>query len=368
MHIAILGGGLTALSTAWSLIEQGHTVDLCYPKRVGNASSAGGGMLSPSCEADGCTPDLVQLSIDSCASYPQWIASIEAISNLSCGYHQKGTLLVALHHDHNQELEHLVGFQQTHGLKQEWLTRKILKRKSPNLTRHIGGLWFPDDHFVNPRKLCKSLRLALKMRGVRFFEGECSLQFIDSTPNSSVQSILVDGVTKSADLYVLADGAWSLNHLQNLPLRPVKGQFLLIEPKEGSEPLIEQVIRTPDVYIIPRENGQLYVGATMEEEGFDDRQTVGAALDLLYHAFQVLPGVYEMIIQESGHGFRPALRDNQPMIGASSHPNLWLNIGHYRHGIMLAPGAAQLFTDALLNQTVIPNAFSPHRFSIDCPP
>ena len=127
------------------------------------------------------------------------------------------------------------------------------------------------------------------------------------------------------------------------------------------------MIRTPDVYIIPRENGQLYVGATMEEEGFDSRQTAGASLDLLYHAFQVLPGVYEMIIRESGHGFRPALRDNQPMIGSSSHPNLWFNIGHYRHGIMLAPAAGRLFTDALLDETIIPYAFSPSRFSFGQP-
>ena len=367
MHVAILGGGITALSTAWSLIEKGHTVELCYPKRIGNASSAAGGMLSPSCEADGCEPDLIQLSIDSCKAYPQWIKSIEQTSDLTCGYQEKGTLLVALHHDHNQELEHLVAFQQTHGLNQEWLTRKGLKTKSPNLTRHIGGLWFPDDHFVNPRELCKSLRVALQRRGVLFIEGDCSLHFVSSTPNSAVESLQVDGIERAADIYVLADGAWSMHHLPTLPLRPVKGQFLILEPKEHSEPLIEQVIRTPDVYIIPRENGQLYVGATMEEEGFDNRQTAGASLDLLYHAFQVLPGVYEMIVRESGHGFRPALRDNQPMIGPSTHSNLWLNIGHYRHGIMLAPAAAQLFTDALLHKANIPNAFASSRFSIGPP-
>ena len=141
----------------------------------------------------------------------------------------------------------------------------------------------------------------------------------------------------------------------------VKGQFLILEPRH-SHPLIKHVIRTPDVYIIPRDNGQLYIGATMEEEGFDNRQTAGASLDLLYHAFQVLPGVYEMIVREHGHGFRPALRDNQPMIGASSHPNLWLNIGHYRHGIMLAPGAANLVTAALFDNVDIPT-FRPTRFS-----
>ena len=154
-----------------------------------------------------------------------------------------------------------------------------------------------------------------------------------------------------------------MRHIPSLPLRPVKGQFLILEPKDNCEPLIQHVIRTPDVYIIPRENGCLYIGATMEEEGFDVRQTAGATLDLLYHAFQVLPGVYEMIVRESGHGFRPALRDNQPLIGPSLHPNLWYNIGHYRHGIMLAPGAAHLFTKSLLDGMDIPQAFSANRFS-----
>ena len=367
MHVAILGGGITALSTAWSLVEKGHTVELCFNKRLGNASNAAGGMLSPSCEADGCDPDLIQLSIESCAIYPDWVASVEAYSGIDCGYQTLGTLLVALHHDHNQELEHLVAFQQTHGLSQEWLTRKGLKRKSPNLTRHIGGLWFSDDHFVNPRLLCQSLQRSLIRRGVVFTEGDCKLQWRSTNPSSEVLSIQVNGKERKADLYVLADGAWTMEHLPTLPLRPVKGQFLILEPKKDSKPLIERVIRTPDVYIIPRKNGHLYIGASMEEEGFNHRQTVGASLDLLYHAFQVLPGVYEMNILEGGHGFRPALRDNQPMIGPSSHSNLWLNIGHYRHGIMLAPAAGKLFVDALHKETLIPDAFSANRFSTNDP-
>lgn len=363
MHIAILGGGITALSTAWSLTARGHTVSLCYANRPSNASTAAGGMLSPSCEADGCDPDLIALSIESCKAYPEWVRGIEFKSNLPCGFRRQGTLLVALHHDHNQELEHLVGFQQKHGLPQEWFTRKRLKKHAPNLARHIGGLWFAEDHFVNPRLLSTSLRAALRNQGVRFVEGNCTLAFEHATDNSPVTGIAVNGTREIADLYILADGAWSMRHIPSLPLRPVKGQFLILEPKDNCEPLIQHVIRTPDVYIIPRENGCLYIGATMEEEGFDVRQTAGATLDLLYHAFQVLPGVYEMIVRESGHGFRPALRDNQPLIGPSLHPNLWYNIGHYRHGIMLAPGAAHLFTKSLLDGMDIPQAFSANRFS-----
>ena len=358
MHVVIVGSGITALSTAWSLIERGQKVSLIDNPRVGNASSAAGGMLSPSCESDGCEPELIQLSIESCRQYRDWIAKIEAVSNLSCGYEQRGTLLVALHHDHHQELEHLLGFQKQYDLPHEWLSRKQMKRTSPNLARHIGGLFFEADHHVNPRKLCQSLRKALSIKGVQFITGPCNLN-IQAEQKGCLQ---INGKPLMADHYILADGAWSIERFPSLPLRPVKGQFLLLAPKDDSTPLIEHVIRTPDVYIIPREDGQLYIGATMEEEGFDTRQTVGATLDLLYHAFQVLPGVYEMIVVEQGTGFRPALRDNQPLIGPSNIQNLWFNIGHYRHGIMLAPAAATLLTKTLLDGQSIPDSFSPVRY------
>jgi glycine oxidase len=324
---------------------------------------AAGGMLSPSCEADGCEPDLIQLGIESCMLYPQWIEEIESDSKLPCGYQESGTLLVALHHDHNQELEHLVAFQTAHRLSHEWLSRRTLKRKSPNLTRHIGGLWFARDHHVNPRLLQQSLRRALEHQGVTFLEGNWTLRLSTEPDGScSVTGLKNNDAVIEADTYVLSDGAWSKEHIPSLPLRPVKGQFLILGPKSGTTPIIDTVIRTPDVYIIPRDHGQIYLGATMEEEDFDPRQTAGATLDLLYHAFQILPAVYEMIILEQGHGFRPALRDNQPMIGQSSYGNLWFNLGHYRHGIMLAPAAADLLANAMLNKVKIPDAFSPNRF------
>ena len=265
--------------------------------------------------------------------------------------------MVALHHDHHQELNHLRSFQSQVGLQAEWLSRKELKLASPNLMRHVGGLKCGDDHQVDPKRLWTSLRSALEQRGVEFIEGQPEL----NVENETVFGIKNNGTEYVADKYILADGAWSDNHIP-MPIRPVKGQYLVLAPKIPSIPLINCVIRTPDVYLIPRKNGRIYVGATMEEEDFDSRQTVGATLDFLYHAFQVLPGVYELIIEHSGCGFRPALRDNQPLIGAGPLRNLWLNIGHYRHGVMLAPAAAKLLTDALLEQVSIPNVFSWDRF------
>ena len=207
-------------------------------------------------------------------------------------------LLVALHHDHHQELTHLTAFQERLGLRTEWISRRELRKRMPNLTRHVGGLFFADDHHVNPRSLQRTLKKALKNRGAEFIEGTSTLQY-DTT---QVQCLTTAGIEYKADAYVITEGAWAGEYLE-IPLRPVKGQFIILAPKEQSEPLLNHVVRTPDVYLIPRRNGRIYIGATMEEEGWDTKQSAGATLDFLYHAFQVLPGVYEMNIEESGCGF-----------------------------------------------------------------
>ena len=107
------------------------------------------------------------------------------------------------------------------------------------------------------------------------------------------------------------------------PLRPVKGQFIRLKGNDQS--LLERVIRTPDVYCVPRNNGEIFLGATMEEEGFNSVNTAGPIMDFLYHSFQIIPAVYELSVQEIGSGFRPALRDNQPLISPSHLKNCWFN-------------------------------------------
>lgn len=314
-------------------------------------------MLSPSCEADGCSPDLIALAQQSCQIYPEWVKSIEHSAQDSCDYSNSGTFLVALHHDHHQELTHLTAFQERLGLRSEWVSRRELRKRMPNLTRHVGGLFFADDHHINPRSLQQTLQRALKSKGVQFIEGDLRLQCNDSHAHCIEQN----GIQYTADTYVVTDGAWANEHI-TMPMRPVKGQYVILKPKEASEPLLDRVVRTPDVYLIPRKDGRIYIGATMEEEGWNTQQTAGATLDFLYHAFQVLPGVYEMNIEESGCGFRPALRDNQPLIGATHLSNVFCNVGHYRHGILLAPAAAELCANSMDGTHSPPEAFSWSRF------
>jgi glycine oxidase len=352
-NILILGGGITAFSTAWYIQKAGFSVQVVFQRRSGTATRAAGGMLSPSCEADGCSKELIQLGVNSCRMYPEWIREIEETSGLSCGYRETGTLLAAMHHDHFRDLEHLAKFQERHGLKAIEVSRKEVRELEPNLTRQVGGLLCPDDHSVNPRQLYPALFKALLRKGVSI----TIAQTIDIVKDDSrVQHVIVDGKCREADSYVLSDGAWT-NYIFPLPLRPVKGQFICLQ---GTE-LLKRVVRTPNVYCIPRSNGEYFLGASMEEEGFNGKNTAGAVMDFLYHAFQILPGIYELDIAETGSGFRPALRDNQPLISASPLHNCWFNTAHFRHGILIAPAAAQLLVQILKGEKQSP-AFSFERF------
>jgi glycine oxidase len=162
---------------------------------------------------------------------------------------------------------------------------------------------------------------------------------------------------------VLAAGARSLSALPGapaLPLRPVKGQIIRL----SGPPLISQTVRSPTVYLVPRRNGRLLVGASSEEMGFDARNTAGVIRQLLDDARRVLPGIDECAIDELNVGFRPALRDHLPAIGRAG--SLFVSTGHFRHGIKLAPISAQLLVEQIISGQR-PDAlapFDPNRFQI----
>ena len=140
-----------------------------------------------------------------------------------------------------------------------------------------------------------------------------------------------------------------------MPLRPVKGHYITLR----GENILQRTIRNPDVYLIPRKN-EIYVGATMEEDGLNPKRLTGSCLDLLFYAYQVVPEVYEQELTEFGFGFRPALRDHQPAIGQTDISRLFVNIGHFRHGILIAPAVARLLLQLFKEKQLSP--FCPQRF------
>ena len=357
--IIIIGGGIAALSTAWEAIQKGYTPFILRKKRTSSATQAAAGMLCPEIEADTAHAPLLELAKKSQSLYPEWRTKLENVSRSPCGYHPKGTLLVAQHRDHMAEIIQIKAHIAEQGYTCSRLTIQEIRQKEENLApRLAGGIFIPEAHSIHPRMLYDMLE---KATGIYIHT------YIDININHSSTAITSVRYRDSnnsehvvhAPHYVIADGAWSQEYpfLDWLPLRPVKGQYIIVQ----GAPLITHTIRTPDVYMVPRPNGEIYIGATMEEEGFCERIRAGHQLDLLYHSWQFIRGIYELHIKEAGVGFRPALRDHQPAIGQSQFSNLWLNIGHFRHGITIAPAASKLLLHKI-EKSDTDDSFAPLRF------
>ena len=341
--LCIVGSGISALSIALEAQNRGLRVCLLQKHRSGSASQAAAGMLTPMFEVDSAQKSLLSFCVQSARRYPQWISDIEQQSNISCGYQSNGTLLVALYQDHLSELEQMEAFQHALGLQTERLSKREVQRREPALaSRQVGALWAKDDHRVEPRKLMNAIKKIVMEKGGDFYNYQ-DLQFLNEG-NHILGCHISDELVIQGRQYIIAEGAWSMEFDKELPLRPVKGQYIIAK---GLSELLSCTIRTPDVYIVPRANGLYYIGATMEEEGFAQHKTAGAALDLLYHTWQVFRGVYEMEIVEHGVGFRPALLDNQPLYDKTSFDNAFICTGQYRHGVLIAPSGAQLMVDIL---------------------
>jgi glycine oxidase len=341
--VVVVGGGVVGLALAYELARRGRAVLVLDRDDVaGAATRAAAGMLAPTSEADLSERALVDLELDSLRRYPEFVAGLERLTGESCGYRTDGTLWVALNRDQDGELERLFAMQRAKGLPARRLSAvEALARESHLSGRIVAGLLAEGDHQIDPRALTRALGAALARLGGHVVAG-CRVDRIEHVGDEVVAvSGAVGGraLRVSCQVAVLAGGVWSEDVDAPLPplgLRPVKGQLVRLAGPE----LIRHVVRSPDVYLVPRRGGELLVGATMEEQGFDARPMAGAVLDLLREAWRLLPGVYELAISELSVGFRPALRDHLPVIGAAAVRGLYVATGHFRNGVLLAPATA----------------------------
>ena len=366
--VAIVGGGVIGLAVAHALARRGRAVVVIEAARIGERAAAGvaAGMLAPSSEADLSDPRLTTFALASQALYAAWAANLEAESGVDTGYDTTGTLMVAQHHDHLALIEHLHAFQLERGLAAERLTARQAREEEPYLAPGIAGALRMPDAQVDPRRLLRALTVAIERAGGSILEDTRVTGVIaDSTSGYDI-TIEHDGALSMlhATQVVIAAGAWSRqieSPLPPLPMRPVKGQILRLR----GERLARHVIRTPDVYLVPRADGELVIGGTMEEMGFDARSTAGAVHDLLREARRALPGIAELELVECGVGFRPALRDHLPAIGCADGAGLFVASGHFRDGVELAPITAQLLADLICDARLDPllAPFTPDRFA-----
>jgi glycine oxidase len=309
-------------------------------------------MLAPVGELTFGEPDLLELTLVASEIYPAFVAELERASGLATGYEARGALHVALDRDEAEQLRRVHDLQRRMGLEAEWLPPSGCRELEPGITPSLsGGVFAPGEAFVDPRALSTALAAAARGQGAEVLPGtEVSEAILEGERIAGVRTAA--GETLLAGAVVLACGAWSgraewLPEHARPPVRPVKGQILELRPAAGEGPPARRIVASERVYMVPRRDGRLIVGATVEERGFDTAVTAGGVYELLREAYRLLPEVAEMELVEATAGLRPGTPDNMPAVGQGALDGLVLATGHYRNGILLAPLAAARVVDAL---------------------
>jgi glycine oxidase len=338
----VVGGGAIGLCCAWSAARRGARVAvLDRAEPPAGATRVAAGMLAPIGELAFGEPELLRMTLAAAERYPGFVAELEAASGMDSGYARHGALHVALDRDEAAELRRVHDLQRSLGLGAEWLPPRRCRELEPGLTPSFnGGVHAPDEAAIDPRRMSAALLAALAAEGVEVrSETEAAGALLDGERIEGVRTS--SGGELRAHAVVLATGAQAgettwLPEPARPPVRPVKGQILELRASDGVAPC-ERIVASERVYLVPRSDGRLIVGATTEERGFDSTVTAGGVHELLREAYRLLPDVAEMELIGSMAGLRPGTPDNLPLIGLGALEGLVLACGHYRNGILLAP-------------------------------
>jgi glycine oxidase len=347
---------VVGLGIAWRLAGRA-AVDIFDRAAAGSgASHAAAGMLAACCEAEPGEEELIALGRDSQARWPGFADELLRASGIDVELRREGTLVLALTADDQAEIGHRLEFQQKLGLPLEWISAAATREREPHLAGKIAGAVFsPQDHQVDNRKLAHALRIAAEAAGASIHEHQPVKEIL--VQGGRARGVTFDdGTTFSADIVVLAAGAWSrgiggLPPDRRPPVRPVKGQMLALQ-MDAAAPLLNHVLWAPGAYLVPRRDGRLIVGGTVEEKGFDDTITAGGMLTLLEAAWRAVPAVEELPIAEIWVGHRPGSRDDAPILGRGPVEGLFYATGHHRNGILLAPVTADAMARLILDDVV----------------
>ena len=359
-NVIIIGAGVVGLGIAWRLAQRGVEVTVFDKGCAGaGASHAAAGMLAACVEAEPGEEALVALGRTSQAQWPDFATELERVTGISVDLRREGILMIALTADDQARLHHHLEFQRSLDLPLEWIGAAELRRREPHLGSTLAGaIYSPQDHQVDNRKLVTALRSAAEEAGATIHEYQ-SVRGIVIAGERARGVALTDRTEVTADAVVLAAGAWSrtiegLAPALRPPVRPLKGQAIALQ-MDPAAPLIHHVCWAPGVYMVPRNDGRLILGATVEEKGFDPNLTAGGVLALLEAAWRAVPAVEELPIAEMWVGHRPGSRDDAPILGPSGVPGLIYATGHHRNGILLAPVTANFIAHAVIDGVVAPD-------------
>jgi glycine oxidase len=354
----VVGAGVIGLACAWRAAQRGMRVLVLERERPGaGASGVAAGMLAPVGEASFGERALLELALESHRLWPGFAAELEAVAGGPVGYLDLGAVHVAADRDEAAELRRRFELMESFELEAGWLRPGACRELEPGLGSVAAGVHAPHEAAVDPRTLTAALATALEAADGRLEIAEVDGALLEGDRLAGVRT--ADGREHRAQATVLAAGAWSaagwLPESARPPIRPVKGQILTLRGP-AAEPVCERIVVGERVYLVPRADGRLVVGATVEEQGFDLRITAGGVHELLREAYRVLPDVAELELVEMVAGVRPATPDNLPLTGPGRLAGLVLATGHFRNGILLAPVTAERVAALLAGERTGPEA------------
>ncbi|MEM7795416.1 MAG: glycine oxidase ThiO, partial [Cyanobacteria bacterium P01_C01_bin.118] len=342
--VLVIGGGIIGLAIATELRQQGASVTVLSRDFNAAAGHAAAGMLAPG--AEGLTGPLLELSQRSLALYADWSHKLEELTGQSTGYWPSGILKP---------------FLSPVTASPDLLSQVAVQSYQPDLSSDVTGAhWYPEEGQADNRALLKALRIAAQELGVDIQEGVSAEAFLQR--NSHITGILTSHGQRQAGHYVLAAGAWS-SELLPVPVKPRKGQLASLLTPADSPHTLKRVLFGEHIYIVPRQDGRIVLGATDEDVGFAPHNTAAGVAQLLNQAARLYPPLADFPLQECWWGYRPATPDEAPILGAGPCDNLTLATGHHRNGVLLTPVTAKLIVGAIQGTPdPLLEAFSWERF------
>jgi glycine oxidase len=371
--VVVAGGGVIGTAIAWRAAAAGLDVLLADPGQDEAASVVAAGMLAPVSESMFGEDALLRLNLLAVREFGPFAAELEDATGLQIGLRSEGTLAVAYDPGDHAALARMTAFRRSVGLTAEELDSRACRQLEPFLAPEVhGGVLFAGDWSVDNRRYAAALAEAARAAKVRFVRDRVLEVRVAGGQASGVR--LAGGGEVGAAQVVVAAGCWS-GGIAGLPdplrsaVRPVKGQLLRLRHPDGFPPVVSHTIRATvqgrDIYLVPRTDGELVVGATSEERGPDRSVTAGAVHDLLHDAMSLLPVTSELLLAETCAGLRPGTPDNGPILGRCGPDGLLLATGHYRNGILLSPVTADATVALLAGRPPAREwePFTPQRFT-----
>jgi len=352
--VVIVGGGVIGLLLAKELVQQDVAVQLIERNGVGReASWAGGGIVSP-LYPWAYSPPVTALASWAQTAYPTLAAELRDATGIDPEFNPCGLLML----DPPQQ-EQILQWANRNGKRAELLDRVQTLGREPALELPFdSAVWWPDIGNIRNPRLLQSLQAYLQQHPLCALQSNCEALAIERDPATGQAAVVTPSGTLHADKVVVCAGAWAGQLMAaagvEVPIQPVKGQMLVFAPQPG---LIQSIILTRGRYLIPRLDGRIVVGSTLEHSAFDKSTSEAAREELLAFACDLIPALATVPVEAHWAGLRPGSPHGIPFIGAvPGYSNLYLNAGHFRNGLVLAPASVRLMRNLLLQEPTIVDA------------